>query len=154
MSKLSIKKAAMTLIDFEKEKLAPGRERAEQRWGSSLATGFTIIPDILLKNQKALGLGFREMSVLLQLLSFWWVADEWPRPQISTIAKRVGSDERTVQRAISTLVDLGLIERVRVKTKYGDFAQGFGLSGLLGRLEGIAGTSATAVADPFSATES
>jgi hypothetical protein len=66
----------------------------------------------------------------------------------------VGSDERTVQRAISGLIDLGLIERVRVKTKYGDFAQGFGLSGLLARLEGIAGASATTVADPFGAAES
>ncbi|RYG29048.1 hypothetical protein EON81_27425 [bacterium] len=125
-------------MEAEMEILAAGRERAQVRWGEALTGGFTIVPDVLLKNQGKLGLGFREMCVLVQLLSFWWVADEWPRPQIGTLAKRVGSDERTVQRAIGALVDQGLIERTRVRTKYGDYVQGFSLSGLVARLETIA----------------
>lgn len=125
-------------MEIEAGSLADGRERAQVRWGDTLTGGFTIVPDTLLKNQGRLGLGFREMCVLIQLLSFWWVADEWPRPQIATLARRTGSDERTVQRAISALVDKGLIARVRVKTRYGDYAQGFSLAGLVAKLEIVA----------------
>ena len=130
--------------------LAPGRFRAERRWGEALESGFTIVPDVLIKNQGRLGLAFRELGVLLQLISFWWTAEEWPRPQVSTLAKRMGVDDRTVQRSLSALVDCGLIARTRVKTKYGDFAQGFDLSGLVTKLEQIARQGpALSEEDPF-----
>ncbi len=118
--------------------LEPGRERAEKRWGEILDSGFTIVPDTLLQSQKALGLSARDMMVLLQIVSFWWRADEWPRPRVSTLASRLDVDERTVQRSISLLRDRGLIERTWVRTNSGTPAQGFELTGLVAKLRLLA----------------
>ena len=121
--------------------LADGRERATERWGKALDVGFTIIPDLLLKNQRGLGLTSRELLVLLQLLTFWWKASTPPRPRVTTLANRLDVDERTVQRALSALCEKGFVERVRVKTPDGDDAQGFNLSGLVAKLERLAQNS-------------
>jgi hypothetical protein len=140
----------MMSVDIEGG-LAPGRERAIQRWGPALTPGFTIVPDVMIRGQAKLGIAPREMCVLLHLLTFWWVAEEWPRPKLATIARRMGVEERTVQRAIGNLIELGLIERTKIRTKFGDFVQGFNLSGLLAKLERLAETEA-AMAAEFSGT--
>jgi len=85
-----------------------------------------------------LGLSNREMLVLLQLLTFWWKASSPPRPRVSTLAQRLDVDERTIQRALSSLCEKGLIERTRVKTPEGDEAQAFDLGGLVAKLEAFA----------------
>jgi hypothetical protein len=62
---------------------------------------FQIVPDLLLKNQKTLGLNATEMVVLLNVLMHWWHRDQKPFPRSTTIAKRMGITVRTVQRALN-----------------------------------------------------
>lgn len=83
----------------------------QDKWGEAARGGFQAVPDILLKGQKQLGLNSTELVVLLNVLMHWWYRDQKPFPRSTTIAKRMGSDVRTVQRALAKLEELELIER-------------------------------------------
>jgi DNA-binding MarR family transcriptional regulator len=88
-----------------------------QRWGEQVAAaGYTSIPGYLLSiNQfmdKNNRLSSTELLVLLQILSYWWYADQLPFPSKSTISKRLGLSPRQVQRALNGLEQKQLIERV------------------------------------------
>lgn len=126
-----------------------GRERAEARWGDVLSTGFTVIPEALLRNQARLGLRPQEMNVLIQLLSYWWRADSWPRPRVSTLASRLGVDERTIQRSLAALREKGFVKRVKVAGEHGDELQAFDLSGLVSRLGGSTLVTPSVPVDDF-----
>ena len=67
---------------------------------------------MLLVHQGRLGLSDGALVVLLNLLMAWWHADESPFVRPETIAKRMGSSPRTVQRLMQELVRLGLVRRV------------------------------------------
>ena len=82
-----------------------------EKWGEAARAGFQAVPDLLLKNQKTLGINAVELVVLLNVLMHWWYRDQKPFPRPTTIAKRMGANVRTVQRAISALEAAGLIER-------------------------------------------
>lgn len=71
------------------------------------------MPDLLLKQQEELNLNPTELVVLLNVLMHWWYRDQKPFPRPTTIARRMGSTVRTVQRAISKLEDEGLVRRER-----------------------------------------
>jgi DNA-binding transcriptional regulator YhcF (GntR family) len=55
--------------------------------------------------------------VLLNVLTHWWYRDQKPFPRPTTIARRMGSTVRTVQRAITKLQREGLVERQRGPNK-------------------------------------
>lgn len=86
------------------------------RWGDAIGTGgmtgFTALPNALIRGQKRLGLNSTEMMVLINILMHWWTADKRPFPSNASIAKRVGISERTVQRAIARLDSESLLRRV------------------------------------------
>lgn len=83
----------------------------ERKWGLPLVkAGWTMVPSTILERQAALGLDPVDMNIILQLASYWWVAENPPFPAISTIAKRIGKSVSTVQRRISLLKEAGLIE--------------------------------------------
>lgn len=75
------------------------------RWDGAVTeglTGYTAVPDVLIRSQSQLKLSASEMVVVLNLLLHWWQGDgEWPYPRISTIASRMGVTQRTVERAIN-----------------------------------------------------
>jgi len=71
------------------------------------------VPDLLLKNQNALEINPTEMVVLLNVLMHWWYAHQKPFPRPTTIARRMGSTVRTVQRALQDLEENGLLKRVK-----------------------------------------
>ena len=106
-----------------------------QRWRgavTSAGTGFTAVPDILIKSQGQLKLSSTEMVVLLNILAHWWQEDEWPYPRISTIGKRMGTSRRTVERAIRSLQAKGLVIHRRSEFTVGrPAARRFDLSGLV-----------------------
>ena len=79
--------------------------------------GFQAVPDLLLKNQAALELSGTDLVVLLNILMHWWYPEQKPFPRPTTIARRMGTNVRTVQRSIQQLVELGLIERVKATSK-------------------------------------
>lgn len=87
--------------------------RPYAKWGEAAIAGWQAVPDVLLKNQSRLGLSATELLVLLNVLSFWWYAEELPFPRGTTIAKRMGMTPRTVQRSLQALIDKGLLAKKR-----------------------------------------
>jgi predicted transcriptional regulator len=110
------------------------------KWGETLDGGFQIVPDVLLRRQSELGLTTADVVVLLHLTMAWWVAGRAPFPRASTIAKRMGASERTVQRSLSRLKAKKLIYRKLQKSdRHGD-RLAFDLAPLAARLKEIADT--------------
>ena len=87
------------------------------KWGDAALVGFSQIPDTLLKAQHAMGISPLELNVLLNLISFWWKAEDQPYPSSASIAKRMGVQPRTVQKSIKALTDKGLIGRAPITGK-------------------------------------
>jgi hypothetical protein len=83
------------------------------KWGEAARGGFQAVPDLLLKHQTTLGLNPTDMTVLLNILMHWWYRDQKPFPRPTTIARRMGSTPRTVQRSIAKLQELGILFRER-----------------------------------------
>ncbi|WP_373408634.1 helix-turn-helix domain-containing protein [Neisseria gonorrhoeae] len=50
-------------------------------------------------------------NVLLNLLTHWWKAHEWPHPSQESIAVRMSVSVRTVQRGLAELENICLITR-------------------------------------------
>jgi hypothetical protein len=78
---------------------------------------FRSCPDILLKQQKRLGLSPTELVVLINLTMHWWYEQQMPFPRSTTIARRMGLDVRTVQRAMNRLQTMRLIEKKKVRVE-------------------------------------
>lgn len=130
-----IEHATHSTTDPSVEQRHPSRVAA--KWGEAVNAGFQMIPDVLFKNQKRLGLSATETVVLLNLTMHWWYAEQRPFPRSTTIADRMGIDVRTVQRALRRLNELGLIERVNVDTETG-VSTVIDLSGLVKLLSDLA----------------
>jgi hypothetical protein len=81
------------------------------KWGEAARAGYQAVPDLLLKHQDVLKLNPTELVVLLNVLMHWWYSTQKPFPRPTTIARRMGSTVRTVQRAIAKLEDEGLLVR-------------------------------------------
>ena len=114
-----------------------------QRWGSAVThalTGYTAVPDVLIRSQRELRLSRTEMVVILNLLMHWWHGDgKWPYPRISTIAGRMGVTRRTVERAIKSLESKGLIIHLEGEVgPTGLMVRRFDLSGLVSKLQSSA----------------
>lgn len=92
----------------------------EKKWGKEmLEAGWTLVPNVLLKKQHALGLDAVDINILLQILKHWWRADEAPFPSQKTLAKLMDVDVSTVKRHLRTLRELGFIDWTKHKTKHG-----------------------------------
>ncbi|WP_181953240.1 helix-turn-helix domain-containing protein [Achromobacter kerstersii] len=99
--------------DIQDKKPSP----LQEKWGEEiLELGFVLVPTLLLRKQKDLGLESTELVVLLNLLSTWWVPERNPFPRTATIAQRMHVTQRTVQRCLKTLEDKGFIAKNRVRT--------------------------------------
>ena len=98
-------------VDDQSEKLLPV-DTVAGRWGDAVASGFTVVPNSLLRAQAVLGLTPNDVVVLLNLLTHWWHRDRLPFPRTSTIAKRSGLSNRTVQRSLKTLQRKGLVRKI------------------------------------------
>lgn len=93
---------------------------AAEKWGDEvLSRGFQIVPDLLLKMQSKLtadGISSPEMVVLLNILMHWWTRESVAFPRPAELARRIGVDRRSVDRALVKLVDKGLLN----KEKFGN----------------------------------
>jgi DNA-binding MarR family transcriptional regulator len=93
----------------------------EQKWGkTAMEAGFTVLPDVVFRRQKALKLKHLDILVLLHLASYWWNPKENPWPAKSTLADDLDVDPRTVQRSIKKMEDLGYIKRIERRAAHGD----------------------------------
>ena len=94
----------------------------QQKWGADvLSHGFQVLPDLLFKYQSKLGVEegqdcpvtSTEMVVLLNILSFWWRVDRPIFPSAELLAKRVGVERRSIDRAVQGLVKKQLLKKTR-----------------------------------------
>lgn len=90
---------------------APGESRIYDRYGDVSVAGFQPLPDVLLFHQAELGLKSEDLNVLLNILAHWYHPGNMPYLRTSTIAKRMGISQRSVQRSIVRLRGEGFIGR-------------------------------------------
>ncbi len=112
-------------------------QRIAAKWGPAAMAGFQGVPDLLLKNQSRLDLTATEMLVLLNITMHWWYPDQRPFPRSTIIAKRMGVETRTVQRAISRLQELKLLQKVK-EISDGEEREVCDVSGLVAALSAFA----------------
>lgn len=93
-----------------------------EKWGKAVAErGFAQTPNYLLLLNQFLDddhrLSAAELLILIQLAGSWWKKDDLPFPSMRTLAIRCGVSERQVHRAVSHLEELGLIKKMKRRSK-------------------------------------
>ena len=84
----------------------------EQKWGRALEpAGFQAFPNLLLTQQRALGLSNMDLVILLHLNRMWWTREADPFPRPARIAAQMGVHRRSVERCLKGLEEKGLIKR-------------------------------------------
>jgi DNA-binding MarR family transcriptional regulator len=101
----------MTEVDLIENAESRGG-RVRHRLGIVGLPGFSPVPHLLFLNQKELGITAAELNVYLQIFMHWYDASRNPFPQTGTIAQRMGTTKRTVQRLINSLVKKEMIQRI------------------------------------------
>ena len=117
----------------EAKSISKEERTLHQKWGADvIAEGYTVLPNVILQNQKALDLKHLDVLVIICLMSHWWDKDDLPRPAKTSIARTLDVDPRTVQRSIAKLEKQGYIERKERWATVGDNLPNFyDLSGLV-----------------------
>lgn len=130
----------MTIKPTAKPTFASTDKVLEAKWGKTLlAAGFTALPDVIFRFQKALKLKPLDVVILLHLASYWWKPNENPWPAKGTIADAIDVDARTVQRHIVHMEELGYVKRIQRKAKVGDnLTNEYDLRGLVKHAEKLA----------------
>ncbi|MCG7358114.1 helix-turn-helix domain-containing protein [Roseomonas sp. E05] len=108
-----------------------------KKWGQEvLDLGFCILPSLIFRAQRKLGLDPTQLAVLLQLADFWWDAGRKPFPKKADLAERLSLSERQVQRRIAELEASGFVRRIeRRALNRGKISNEYDLSGLVAKLK-------------------
>lgn len=117
------------------------QQQIKDKWKDAVSagnTGYLALPEVLLRRQAQLNISPTELTVLINILSFWWYEDKLPFPGNETIAKRMNVTTRTVQRAVGSLEKKGLIARKKEFLPDQKWRRSFDLSGLVMKLESYA----------------
>jgi DNA replication protein DnaD len=109
------------------------RSRVVDRYGEAGKAGWSPLPDVLLFNQKKLGLISEDLNVLLNLMAHYYEPGEMPFVRPSVIAQRMGVSPRSVQRSIARLREKKLILK-----KYADGHVVHDLTPLIAKLQPLA----------------
>lgn len=109
--------------------------RNDEKWTSALmAEGWTAVPSVLLVYQLELGLDPLDLNILLQIAKHWWEAGNLPHPSKQQIAKAMNVAPRTVQRHLTNMEKVGLIERIdRFDQRGGRRTNGYRFAGLIAK---------------------
>lgn len=131
-------------MDEEHDNVVPLRPKksaamqsSEKKWGKEVMNrGFTIVPSLLFRAQRRLGLNPTQLAVLLQLADFWWHEERMPFPSKDTLSQRLGLSPRQLQRHITELEEAGLVQRIpRTAAHKGKLSNAYDLSGLVAKLK-------------------
>jgi predicted transcriptional regulator len=116
-----------------------GNGGSANKWGAKvIALGFCILPSLLLRAQRRLGLNPTQLAVLIQLADFWWDAGRKPFPKKADLAQRLGLSERQVQRYIADLEEAGFVRRIERRASHrGKISNEYDLQGLVDKLAEI-----------------
>ena len=120
-------------------RVKPSQRESEKKWGKKvMALGFCVVPSLLLRAQRRLGLNPTQLAVLIQLCDFWWKSGENPYPSKKTLGQRLSLSPRQVQRYIADLEKAGLVKRIERRSRHGGKRTNFyDLSGLVNRLNDL-----------------
>lgn len=124
----------------EKTKVDNTEKVLEAKWGkSSIAAGFTVLPDVIFHNQKALKLKPLDLVIILHLVSHWWKPNKNPWPAKARLADAIDIDPSTVRRSIQKMEKLGYIKRIYRKAGVGDnLSNEYDLQGLVKAAKALA----------------
>lgn len=125
--------------DDEPAKRKKGNGGSANKWGAKvIALGFCILPSLLLRAQRRLGLNPTQLAVLIQLADFWWDAGRKPFPKKADLAQRLGLSDRQVQRYIAELEEAGFVRRIERRASHrGKISNEYDLQGLVDKLAEI-----------------
>lgn len=124
----------------QKAKSTSNKKASAKKWGEGvMQLGFCIVPSILLKAQRRLGLNSTQLVVLLQLIDYWWTYDNNPFPSKQTLSDRLGLGPRQIQRYMAELEKAGLVTRIERRGGHnGKLSNEYDLAGLVARLKKLA----------------
>lgn len=123
------------------------KRRSEAKWGTSvMAQGYCIIPALLFRAQRRLGLSATQLALILQIAEFWWEDGRLPWPKKETVADRLNITEKQVQRLVRDLEIRGYLKRVTRMTSHGQSSNAYDFSGLVAKLQELAPEFAEAAA--------
>lgn len=105
----------------------------EAKWGKELTVaGYTVLPNVLIHRQKALGLDPVDMNIILHICSHWWSKDDLPFPSKAKMSEALSVHSSTIQRRIAAMEKAGFIERiVRTTKEKGRASNYYNLDGLI-----------------------
>ena len=119
-----------------------------QKWRSSLDTGWTVVPSVLIRGLPRLHIGAGELAVLISLIDYWWSPDDPPWPSKKALAERLGVSQKTIQRYLAVLKLEGLIvSEARHRAGGGETSNRYDLTPLVAKLEEIAADMKNAEAE-------
>jgi predicted transcriptional regulator len=117
----------------------PSKRRSEAKWGKEVIDqGFCIIPALLFRAQRRLGLSATQLALILQIAEFWWEDGKLPWPKKETVAERLNITEKQVQRLVRDLEKRGYVARIKRVTRHGQTSNAYDLSGLVKKLQVLA----------------
>jgi DNA-binding transcriptional ArsR family regulator len=129
----------MTVTNIEIQEAAlPPSSQPTAKWGDAIKAGFQVLPDALIRGQHLLKLNATDVVVIANLNQAWWFEERRPYLQPSTIARRMGVSERSIQRSLSRLRRKGYLRQVRDRQNDGTIRYYHDLSGLRAQLEQLA----------------
>jgi DNA-binding HxlR family transcriptional regulator len=107
------------------------------KWGDAGRAGFQVIPNVLFRAQKHLGVDCVDILILLNLSLHWWGPYSLPYPSPALIAERMNVSKRTIERRLQTLEKSGFIKRLPAKAPQEGKpkVRSFEMSGLVAKLE-------------------
>jgi hypothetical protein len=115
------------------------KRESEEKWGKEVMdVGYCIVPSLLFRAQKRLGLSGMQLVTVLQLSEFWWKSKRLPFPKKETVATRMGISEKQLQRLTKQLEDAGYIKRLVRKNYRGQTSNAIDFSGLVKKLRELA----------------
>lgn len=101
--------------------------------------GFSILPSLIFRAQRRLGVSPTQLAILLQLSDFWWEKGRKPYPSKETLSERLNMGTRQFQRHIAELEKAGLVKRIERRAAHGGkMSNTYDLSGLVARLKELA----------------
>lgn len=78
--------------------------RSERKWGKAVMdVGYAIIPSILLRAPRRLGLSPTQLAIVLVMAEFWWDPEKNPWPSKAELSNRLGLKERQLLRHVAEL---------------------------------------------------
>jgi Helix-turn-helix domain len=111
----------------------PHRGRLREKWSFVIDPGFLAAPYVLFLHQAALGLTSEHLNVLLNIMAHWHAAGRMAFPHSHTIAKRMGTSQRSVQRSLAWLTANGFLKKIKRVRR--DEPQGYDLAPLVDKLK-------------------